>query len=81
MNDKAYRDSIQALAILAHSLGENGRKQNALINAIHEIEMNDRNSMHNKERIKSIVGMFYDGLAYGNWPWIVNGIDTLPNKG
>lgn len=77
MDDTSYRNAIQALAQLAHAVSLTGKEQNALITAIHEIEMIDRDSTHGKERIRAIVGMFYDGLAYGNWPWVVNGVDTL----
>ena len=62
MDDTQYRNAILALAQLAHAIGNNGKEQHALITAMHEIEMNDRDSMHNKERIRSIIGMFYDEM-------------------
>jgi hypothetical protein len=69
-----YKKSMDALYSLAHSLGENGKQQNSLVSALHDIEKYENSD---KGRVRAGIAMFYDGLAYGNWPWIKNGVDTL----
>lgn len=74
MDEDSFRHAKLACYSLAHSLGTNGLKQTKLVECLQGIE---KHAINDELCIRSMLGVFYDGLAYGNWPWIRNGIDTL----
>jgi len=79
MDKISYINAMQALTQLAHAVGNSSKEQDALISEIRE-RQKDLNTTSNREIVRNVVGMFYDGLEYGNWPWIVNGVNTLEEK-
>lgn len=66
MTDKDFRDAKSACYSLAHSLGNNGIEQNKLVEILHEIE---NYSDGYNATIRRMLAVFYNGLAYGNWPF------------
>lgn len=73
IDETALINAKYAYYKLANALGENGRKQAALVKALRELE----NDYYREEMLLRMNSLFQDGLAYGNWPWIKNGVDTL----
>lgn len=70
MDEKSFRDAKQACYSLAHSLGKNGDEQAKLVTALHDIESHSMKCGESNERIiQLMLSMFYDCLAFGNWPW------------
>lgn len=68
MNEQDYREAKNQCYALAHSLGANKSEQESLVNALHDIELEYDGGK--KERlIACMLGVFTDGLYYGNWPW------------
>lgn len=64
MNDADYRMARKAIMELAMAVADTGKHQQELVMAIDSI---DRGS--NKDNVKGMISVIYDGLAYGNWPW------------
>lgn len=81
MDDFCYRNAMHGIYEIAHAIAGNGRKQNVLMIAFSNVEKEhtDYADGRSESVIKSCLGILYDGIAYGNWPWIINGEDTLPN--
>lgn len=80
-NEQSYRDAKNHIYGLAHNVSINGREQNALVRALQQIEeegINDGAS--GQQIIRSMLFTLIDGLEYGNWPWIKNGVNTLKSK-
>lgn len=75
MDDAEYQNAIKALNELASAVTPNTKEQYVLLMGINEIK--NAPSVSDRERVRTIIGMFYDGLAYGNWPWIKNGVNVL----
>jgi len=68
MTEQDYREAKKACYSLAHSLGSNRSEQESLVNALRGIELT--NDLY-EPTIKQMLAVFYDGLAYGNWPWVL----------
>ena len=66
MTPSRYRDAAYAMYSMAHALGESSTEQNTLVGALNKIELEH---LPPKQTILRMLGLFYDGLAYGNWPW------------
>lgn len=79
--EQDYRDAKNHLYRLAHNVCINGKEQAVLMTTLTKIEMHALNyGMEGKDIIKELLSCIYDGLAYDNWPWIKNGVNTLENK-
>lgn len=61
-----YTATRKHMYSLAHSIGKNGLEQHALVDALHKIEMLPEEDSY---KVLAMVSLFYDGLAYGSWPW------------
>lgn len=66
MNKQDYTDASKACYQLAMALGKDGYEQQELVIAIKQIE---KDAKDDRLCLIGILGIFYDGLAYGNWPW------------
>lgn len=71
--------STKHMFSLCHSIGENRAQQEALVEAIKEIDM-DTIGYSPRDKLARMLSLFYNGLAFGNWPWMVNGVNTLEDK-
>jgi hypothetical protein len=65
MEDSSYNSAKYALYTIAHALGTKEISQVSLIKALHSIEAEHLN---HRETLLRMISIFYDGLAYGNWP-------------
>jgi hypothetical protein len=77
MTDKDYQDAKKSCYSLAHSLGNNAGEQHALISALRDAETEETGY---NNIIRRMLAVFYDGLAYGNWPWMKSGINILTSE-
>ena len=66
---------------LAHNVAFLPGEQRALLSYIGEVEYNLYKEGASGERIIiELLGIIMDGLKYGNWPWIRNGLNTLEQR-
>ena len=66
---------------LAHNVCHTGQEQRALITVLHKIEEECiGRGASGSETIQQLMFPIMNGLMYGNWPWIKNGVDTLKEK-
>lgn len=73
-----YRDAKNHVYGLAHNVCKDGKEQKALLAAMQYTEQEMIKSGESGEAIiLTLLGIIMDGLNYGNWPWIKNGVDTL----
>jgi hypothetical protein len=76
--DQDYRDAKNHVYGLAHNVCVNGKEQHALLSALGDVEMQMlKGGEDGKAIILTLMGIIIDGLQYGNWPWIKNGVNTL----
>lgn len=62
LNEKSY----QVLS-MAQSLCPTGKEQAAFARRYNELRAE---GLEETDIIKTLVGMLYDGLVYGNWPYL-----------
>ncbi len=67
MTQVDYVEAKRSCYQLAMSLGKTGNEQNELIKALKDVEKTYDNY---KETIQHMLSVIYDGLAFGNWPWV-----------
>lgn len=79
--EQDYRDATGHIYGLAHNVCINGEEQNALVTALQNIELEGlKDGADGQLIIRNMLFTIVDGLAYGNWPWIKNGVNTLEVK-
>ncbi len=64
-----YLQAKNAMFSLAHALGKNKQQQDDLIKALKVIELENE---PDENIIRDMLGLFLDGLSYGNWPWTLH---------
>jgi hypothetical protein len=69
MTEHDFEQVKQAMYDLAVALGRTGKEQNALIVSVQSIILNPTETPDYEGKTLSLLGLFYDGMAYGNWPW------------
>jgi hypothetical protein len=74
--DKDYREAKNHVYGLAHNVCINGIEQKILLNELRSVEFEMR-AESGQTIISTMLGIILDGLHYGNWPWIKNGVNTL----
>lgn len=77
-----YTDAKNYIYGLAHVVCRNGKEQKILLDTLHEIEY--YSLTHGDEGhviIRKLLNPIMDGLQYGNWPWIKNGVNILMGNG
>ena len=73
-----YRDAKNHIYGLAHHVCVDGKEQAFLLNHLGEVETHCLNhGMDGKDIIRELLNPIIDGLHYGNWPWIKNGVNVL----
>lgn len=78
LNDQSYRDALNHVYGLAHNVCINGKEQKFLIAHLQDIEfVMIANGETGDRTIKELLCVIIDGLKFGNWPWIKNGINLL----
>jgi len=78
LENQEFRDAKQHVYGLAHNVCLNGKEQKALLDRLKDIEQHCMICGESGQRtIQLLLSCIYDGLAFGNWPWIVNGKDIL----
>ena len=77
-SEQDFRDAKNHVYGLAHNVCVNGKEQNALLAAMQSTEMQMiKEGGTGEEIILSLLCILFDGLNYGNWPWIKNAVNTL----
>lgn len=74
-----FRDAKNHVYSLAHNVCINdGKDQHALVDALRDIELHGLKCGDSWQRIiQCMISCIYDGLAFGNWPWIKNSVNNL----
>lgn len=73
-----YRSAIQHVYGLAHNVSNDKAEQDSIFYRMQEIERQCiEEGTSGLETVKELLSVILDGLSYGNWPWIVNGVNTL----
>lgn len=79
--EQSFRDAKNHLYGLAHNVCVNGKEQNALLHAMGQTELRlYEEGASGLAVISILMGIITDGLRYGNWPWIQNGVNTLESS-
>ena len=81
LENQDYKNAKEHIYDLANSVCVNKQEQQIMLRCLKEIE---KHSLicgeSNKRVIQLMLSCIYDGLAFGNWPWIRNGINILEYK-
>jgi len=65
-----YRDAKNHIYGLAHNVCLDGKEQQALLSTIQDVELEmHKNGEDGKQIIITMLGVVFDGLRFGNWPW------------
>ena len=79
--EQDYRDAKNHIFGLAHNVCINGKEQAFLLRVLGDIEMESlKSGASGEQTIRNLLYPIIDGLSFGHWPWIVNGVNTLEEK-
>jgi len=79
--EQSFRDAKNHVYGLAHNVCLNGKEQKVLLAYMGDIEIHSLKCGESGQRIiQLLISCIYDGLAFGNWPWIINSVNTLEKE-
>jgi hypothetical protein len=76
LNDIAMRPSYRLLGII-QEYAQDAIAQQICADAYNELQRRMLGAQRERGVTKIMAGMLYDGLAYGNWPWVSFNVDDL----
>lgn len=68
IDDIKWKDKAYQILGMLQDIAPDSNAQNICTKLYNDASMS---SMHDKSLLLIMTNLLYDGLAYGNWPWIV----------